>query len=126
VGLAQQDVAGVAIADLRREAAALEHGAGVPRDPEGAIALYCQAARLGDAASAFDLGWMYANGRGVARDDELAARFFRVAAAGGIAQAENMLACSGMRLPPFPSAWSSLRPNGRQPTRRLSQCPRPR
>jgi soluble lytic murein transglycosylase-like protein len=88
-GLAQQGAAGAA--DLRQQAAALEHGAGVARDIEGAIALYCQAARLGDAASAFDLGWMYANARGVARDDELAARFFRVAAAGGIAQAENML-----------------------------------
>jgi len=90
-GLAEPGATGVAIADLRREAAALEHGAGVLRDTEGAIALYCQAARLGDAASAFDLGWIYANARGVARDDQLAARFFRVAAAGGIAQAANML-----------------------------------
>ena len=92
---ARQDVAEAAIADLRRDAAASEHGAGVPRDTERAIALYCQAARLGDAASAFDLGWIYANGRGVARDDELAARFFRIAATGGIAQAENMLRLLG-------------------------------
>lgn len=92
---AERDVAGAAIADLRREAVALEHGAGVQRDTERAIALYCQAARLGDAASAFDLGWIYANARGVARDDELAARFFRIAATGGIAQAENMLRLLG-------------------------------
>jgi soluble lytic murein transglycosylase-like protein len=92
---AEQAVDAAAITDLRREAAALEHGDGVPRDTERAIALYCQAARLGDAASAFDVGWIYANGRGVARDDELAARFFRVAAGGGIAQAENMLRLLG-------------------------------
>ena len=95
VGVAQEDVAATAIADLRREAVALEHGDGVARDAERAIALYCQAARLGDAASAFDLGWIYANARGVARDDALAARFFRVAATGGIAQAENMLRVLG-------------------------------
>lgn len=95
VAAAQQEIGEATIADLRREAIALEHGAGVARDTERAIALYCQAARLGDAASAFDLGWIYANARGVARDDQLAARFFRVAATGGIAQADNMLRLLG-------------------------------
>jgi len=91
LGAAQETVSGSLIADLRREATALEHGDGVSRDSERAIALYCQAARLGDPASAFDLGWIYANARGVPRDEDLAARFFRVAAERGIVQAKNML-----------------------------------
>jgi soluble lytic murein transglycosylase-like protein len=79
------------IAALRRDAAAYEHGNGQPKDGARAAALYCQAAKLGDAASQFDLGWMYANGRGVPRDDALAAYFFHSAAAQGLPQAEAML-----------------------------------
>ena len=93
---AAQDAAPDAqIAELRRAAIALEHGDGVPRDGERAAALYCQATRLGDGASAFDLGWMYANARGVSRDDGLAASFFQIAAARGIEQANNMLRLLG-------------------------------
>ena len=83
------------VAELRREAIALEHGDGVPRDGLRAAELYCQAARLGDASSTFDLGWMYANGRGVSRDDGLAASFFRIAAERGVEQASNMLRLLG-------------------------------
>ncbi len=83
------------IAELRRDAIALEHGDGVPRNGLRAAELYCEAARLGDAASAFDIGWMYANGRGVNRDDGVAASFFRIAAAGGVEQAGNMLRLLG-------------------------------
>jgi soluble lytic murein transglycosylase-like protein len=79
------------IAALRQEAVAFEHGDGVSRDGPRAVALYCRAAKLGDAASAFDLGWIYANGRGVDRDDGLAASFFRIAGSRGIEQANNML-----------------------------------
>jgi hypothetical protein len=39
----------------------------------------------------FNLGWMYANGRGVTRDDALAAFFFGRAAREGHAQAREML-----------------------------------
>ena len=79
------------IAALRLDAVAFEHGNGQPRDGLRAAALYCQAAKLGDAASQFDLGWMYANGRGVQRDDALAAYFFQTAAAQGLPQAIAML-----------------------------------
>lgn len=48
-------------------------------------------ARAGDAESQFALGWMYANARGVARDDATAAYFFTLAAAQGHVQAGNML-----------------------------------
>ena len=79
------------IAALRRDAVAYEHGNGQPKDGVRAAALYCQAAKLGDAASQFDLGWMYANGRGVQRDDARAAFFFQSAAAQGRQQADAML-----------------------------------
>ncbi|MES2960115.1 MAG: transglycosylase SLT domain-containing protein [Pseudomonadota bacterium] len=84
-----------AAALLRTQAAALEHGEGVVKDAALAATLYCQAARLGDAEAQFNLGWMYANGRGVERSDATAAYFFRAAAAQGIAQADRMLAQVG-------------------------------
>jgi len=81
------------VRSYRAEAQAYEHGDGtVARDGARAAALYCKAARLGDARSQFALGWMYANGRGVERDDALAAFFFRAAAEQGIGQAAQMLA----------------------------------
>jgi hypothetical protein len=43
------------IAALRTEARAYEHGEGVARDAQQAIALYCQASRLGDAEAQFSL-----------------------------------------------------------------------
>ena len=79
------------MAMLRADAARHEHGEGVPKDPSFAIALYCRAARMGDAESQFNLGWIYAYGRGVARDDATAAYFFRAAATQGVPQAEVML-----------------------------------
>ena len=92
--LAQVDDPGATVARpvaLRKQAIAYEHGEGVPKDPGRAIALYCEAARLGDAGAQFNLGWMYANGRGVGRDDALAAYFFRAAAAQGDEHARDML-----------------------------------
>ena len=76
---------------LRAEAIALEHGEGVPRDRVLAAARYCEAARLGDAESQYNLGWMYANGRGIERDDALAAFFFHAAAEQGLKNAAQML-----------------------------------
>lgn len=76
---------------LRTEAKTYEHGNGVPRDPDKAVALYCEAARLGDAEAQYNLGWMYAMGRGVTRDDLTAAYFFTMAAKQGDHLAERML-----------------------------------
>lgn len=76
---------------LRDEAQAYEHGEGVPRDPLRAAKLYCDGARYGDAEAQFSLGWMYANGRGLPRSDEIASFFFKLAAGQGHAQARNML-----------------------------------
>lgn len=76
---------------LRAEARSYEHGEGVPRDIGQAVKLYCEAARLGDGESQYAIGWIYANGRGVSRDDEFAAYFFRLAADQGHSHAERML-----------------------------------
>jgi len=78
-------------AELLAAAARLEHGEGVPRDMPQALALYCRAARQGDARGQYALGWMLANGRGAARDDGAAAQLFALAAAQGHPQAQAML-----------------------------------
>lgn len=80
------------LVDLARS---LEHGEGVPRDMARAIELYCNAARLGDSDAQYNLGWIYANGRGVERNDGLAAIFFAMASAAGVAQADQMLRVVG-------------------------------
>lgn len=83
------------VAMLRVDAARHEHGEGVQRDPAFAAALYCEAARLGDAESQYALGWMHANGRGVLRNDAWAAYFFDAAARQGLPQAASMLPLVG-------------------------------
>ena len=50
---------------------------------------------MGDAESQFNLGWMYANGRGVERSDATAAFFFHAAAEQGYEQAQRMLRMVG-------------------------------
>ena len=81
----------VAFRHLREQAQAYEHGEGVAKDAFKAYELYCSAAAEGDAESQYRLGWMYANGRGVQRSDELAAVVFNLAATQGHAQARAML-----------------------------------
>lgn len=76
---------------LRERARAFEHGEGVTKDPLQAIQLYCQGARAGDPEARYSLGWMYANGRGVPRDDGIAAYFFELAANQGHAPSRQML-----------------------------------
>ena len=104
---------------LRSEASAYEHGEGVVADGKRSAELYCRAARLGDAESQFNLGWMYANGRGVERSDSMAAFFFNAAAEQGYAQAVQMLSQVGgppnyvpdcMREPPAPVAVATPAP----------------
>lgn len=79
------------MAELLASAVRLEHGEGVPRDLPQALALYCRAARAGNAQGQYALGWMLANGRGAARDDGAAAQLFALAAAQGHPQAQAML-----------------------------------
>ncbi|MDI6749834.1 MAG: transglycosylase SLT domain-containing protein [Rhodocyclaceae bacterium] len=76
---------------MREEARAYEHGEGVAKDPAKAYALYCAAAKAGDAEAQYSLGWMIANGRGVPRDDAVAAYFFSLAAGQGHEPSRQML-----------------------------------
>jgi soluble lytic murein transglycosylase-like protein len=69
-----------------------EHGESIVQNYERALQLYCAAARRGHVQAQYQLGWMYANGRGVARNDVQAAAWFRLAAAKGDAPAQRMLA----------------------------------
>jgi soluble lytic murein transglycosylase-like protein len=85
----------VLIALLRDEAASYELGNGVVKDGARAVALYCEAARLGDIDSQFRLGWIYSNGTAVERSDTLAAFFFQIAAEQGLEQAREMLRAVG-------------------------------
>ena len=76
---------------LRQLATAYEHGEGVPKDVDKAVALYCEGATLGDKEAQFNLAWIYSNGRGVPRDDSLAAYLFGMASKQGHVQADHML-----------------------------------
>jgi hypothetical protein len=51
-----------------------EHGEGVRKSADRAIRLYCKAAKAGHAEAQYYLGYIYAHGRGVKRNDALAAR----------------------------------------------------
>jgi soluble lytic murein transglycosylase-like protein len=68
-----------------------QHGEGVRRDLTQALAFYCQAAKLGQAQGYYEMGWMYANARGVERNDGVARYLFEQAAKHGHAHASQML-----------------------------------
>ena len=72
-----------------------EHAEGVPRDFGRAIELYCEASRQGYAGAAFNLGWMFLNGRGMPRNDAVGAAWMRVAAKQGSPQAAHVLELLG-------------------------------
>jgi len=93
-------------ATLRAEAKSYEHGSGVPRNPTKAVELYCESARLGDLEAQYNLGWMYAMGRGIERDDATAAYFFTMATLQGDALAERMLRQVGSPAAKAPSCLS--------------------
>jgi TPR repeat protein len=80
------------IAVLREIAAGYEHARGVKQDYHTAYTLYCKAALMGDAEAAYSMGFMYFNGRGVARNLSLALYWFKQAAASGDAHAQQMMA----------------------------------
>jgi soluble lytic murein transglycosylase-like protein len=78
-------------ASLTRMAQRYEHAEGVPKDFRKANRLYCRAAKAGNAEAQFRLGWIYANGRGVERDDGVAAILFIMAAEQGHEYARRLL-----------------------------------
>lgn len=109
----------------RSQALAYENGEGVDRDPVLAAELYCKAARLGDAAAQFNLGWMYANGRGVERSDSTAAFFFHAAAEQGWEQAVRMLATVGGPPNYVPDCMREPEPPKPAAPPRVAKLPRP-
>lgn len=78
------------VRELLLLATALEHGEGVAKDEKLAFELYCRAARDGNAEAQYSLGWMYANARGVARDESMAAYFLELAAGQGHEHAKRI------------------------------------
>jgi len=91
-----------------------ENGEGMARDYERARLLYCEAAATGDARAFLALGWMYANGRGVARDDRVAAGWWRKAEAAGaqipagLARiTHSVVPADDLGCPPPPGVWPS-------------------
>jgi hypothetical protein len=68
-----------------------EHGEGVAQDYSRALQLYCDAANYGDPRAFLNLGWMYANGRGVPHDDGIAVGWWRKSADAGVPQAASLL-----------------------------------
>jgi soluble lytic murein transglycosylase-like protein len=87
----QKILASASHASLTEWGRRYENGEGVAADVDRAIRLYCKAARQGYADAQYQLGWVYAHGRGVKRDDALAAAWFKRAAAKNHVQARNML-----------------------------------
>ena len=67
-------------AELTDQALRHMHGEGVKQDLDRAIFYLCSAARKGHGPAAYELGWLYLQGRGdVARDDRLGAAWMREA-----------------------------------------------
>jgi TPR repeat protein len=77
--------------ELREMAIRYEHARGVKQDYAEAYRLYCRAASLGDARSAYSIGWMYFDGRGLPLKGDLAFGWFQKAAAAGDSYAARML-----------------------------------
>jgi soluble lytic murein transglycosylase-like protein len=69
----------------------------VPADASRAIRLYCKAATQGHAAAQYYLGWIYSRGRGVKRDDALAAAWLQKAASQNHQQARNVFRLLGVK-----------------------------
>ena len=76
---------------LTAEAVRLEFGENIAQNYALAADLYCRAARRGDSDAAYRLGWMYANGRGMLKDDRIATGLFRYAAERSHDYAKRML-----------------------------------
>jgi hypothetical protein len=67
-------------AELTDRALRFMHGEGVKQDIDRAVVYLCAAARTGHGPAAYELGWLYLQGRGgVARDDKLGAAWIQEA-----------------------------------------------
>ncbi len=107
--------------ELVERAVRYEHAEGTERNFTFAHDLYCRAAREDHTDALVRLGWMYANGRGVARDDAVAHTLFRKAASLGNdlaarladavrSQEERVPACLIRRTADSPSPYTEFLP----------------
>ena len=75
----------------------------MPQDDQQAVAWYRKAAEQGHASAQFNLGNMYANGRGVPQDRQQALAWYRKAAEQGDASAQynlGLMYANGEGVPP--------------------------
>lgn len=101
--------ASVAPEELTERALRHLHGEGVERDPDRAIVYLCMAARKGQARAAYELGWLYYQGRDVPRDDRLAAGWLHEAQRLGDRPPQRLMASlEGVR----PKALACIAGNG--------------
>jgi len=91
------DYAKKPVHELWKLAVQYEHGEGVLQNHNEAIRLYCVAARKRSSDASYQLGWIYANGRGVERNEKIAAAWFDDAAKSGDQHAARMLNRLGIR-----------------------------
>jgi soluble lytic murein transglycosylase-like protein len=68
-----------------------ERGVGIGQDASKAVKLYCKAARMGDVEAKYLIGQAYAFGRGVSRNEALAAAWLYPAAVGKDRRAQVLL-----------------------------------
>lgn len=77
------------------------HGEGVSRDTDRAVVYLCAAAVRRDSRAAFELGWLYLEGRGVPRREGLALAWFeRAAELGEAAPAKLMTSLRSVQADP--------------------------
>lgn len=88
-----------------------QHGEGVPASLDNAIRLYCKAANKGDVDAQYYLGYLYASGAGVRRDEELAAAWLHLAAGQNDPQSNRILKRLGYAKKPNRQATCAL-PDG--------------
>lgn len=69
----------LAPAELTQQALRYLHAEGVERDLDRAVVYLCAAARKGHGPAAFELGWLYLQGRGMAGNEALAAAWLHEA-----------------------------------------------
>lgn len=79
------------IADLLKRAVMLERNESIPDGDWQAAKLYCQASRYGSAEAYFRLGILYAVGKGVPLNRDLAAALFAAASMQGHFESQKML-----------------------------------
>jgi soluble lytic murein transglycosylase-like protein len=89
-----------------------QNGEGVQRNLESAIRLYCKAAKAGDVDAQYYLGYIYATGSGVRRDEELAAAWLHMAAAQNDPQSRRILTRLGYAKKPRRAADCALPAGG--------------